>query len=592
MIFYGDVSTQVPPCDLLDAIVAETERALTSPRGIDRHAAWVAALLMAGEMVQGLADAALESLGVDDNGEPEQAAMALAVALAGCMGQSWDSGFGREGERAPGVLEALGKLKVLDGLPSRLAIRRTEGFAHYAVYPESFWDAALLPGSKPQRVVGIRSIGTSLAAAVAAALKAPLPLTMRPMGHPFSRETRPGAQLAAKLREGSGQIWAIVDEGPGLSGSSFTAVADRLIESGTPIDRLVAFPSHANPPGSMSDDKRRRFWSVVPRRVTSFGTLIQPAAEVKRGLAAWIGDVTGDPEGGLTDIAGGLWRRHRYADEAEWPAVDRQNERRKYLAASPRGTFLLKFTGLGAFGREKMARAEAMAAAGFTLEPLAWRHGFLVEPWRVDATPMVWRDQDRGAFLMHLARYLGFRARAFPAHQKAGASLGALWTMAKANGTEALGSAASRSLDPWKERLCELATQSYPVAIDGKLHAHEWLVDGRGRWIKTDALDHCCGHDLIGCQDIAWDVAGAALAFDLSGPETERLRRTVEVEAARSCHPSLVAFFRIASAAFQVGALSLARGREDRGEAARLELALGSAVAVLRREIASSADTP
>ena len=34
--------------------------------------------------------------------------------------------------------------------------------------------------------------------------------------------------------------------------------------------------------------------------------------------------------------------------------------------------------------------------------------------------------------------------------------------------------------------------------------------------LKTDALDHSEGHDLIGCQDIAWDVVGAATELELS----------------------------------------------------------------------------
>ncbi len=591
MIFYGDTTTTVPTRTVWDLLEQDIARADTSPSGIDRHAAWVSALVSAGELVQGLADAALDGVGVDDDGEPERAAMALAAVLAGIMGRSWESGFDAAPGSASTVVAALKTLKSLDGLPVCLQIRRPEGFAHYAVYPEAFWHAARTPGPKPRRVVGIRSIGTSLAAAVAAALNAPAPLTLRPMGHPFSRETRPGARVLAKLRQGAGETWAIVDEGPGLSGSSFTAVADRLAENGTPLDRLVLFPSHANPPGIMADEERRRFWSRVPRRVTSFETLIGPAAGRRRGLAAWVGDVTGDPECGLVDMAGGLWRGHRYRNETEWPAVDRQNERRKYLVESSRGSFLLKFTGLGEFGREKMARAETLAAAGFTLEPVAWRHGFLVEPWRRDAAPMLWPNQDRGAFLVHLARYLGFRTRAFPARQNAGASLASLYEMAKANGTEVLGAAASHCLDPWNERLRELATASRPVAIDGKLQAHEWLVDGRGRWIKTDALDHCCGHDLIGCQDIAWDVAGAAVTFELSVEEAERLRRDVETEARQPCHPGLVAFFRTAYAAFQVGVLTLSRGREHQEEAERLDLAVRSAVKALRRELGSSCAT-
>jgi hypothetical protein len=37
------------------------------------------------------------------------------------------------------------------------------------------------------QVVGIRSIGTGLSTLVAAAIGAPRPFTLRPIGHPFQR---------------------------------------------------------------------------------------------------------------------------------------------------------------------------------------------------------------------------------------------------------------------------------------------------------------------------------------------------------------------------------------------------------------------
>ena len=54
------------------------------------------------------------------------------------------------------------------------------------------------------------------------------------------------------------------------------------------------------------------------------------------------------------------------------------------------------------------------------------------------------------------------------------------------------------------------------VETDNRLHAWEWLHTPDGRLLKTDALDHHAGHDLIGCQDITWDIAGATVELDLS----------------------------------------------------------------------------
>ena len=88
--------------------------------------------------------------------------------------------------------------------------------------------AAALRVLGPIPVIGIRSIGTGLAALVAAALGAKPPVTVRPTGHPFRREVSSGPSLHGGAYRGSHAPYAIVDEGPGLSGSSFGAVADWL----------------------------------------------------------------------------------------------------------------------------------------------------------------------------------------------------------------------------------------------------------------------------------------------------------------------------------------------------------------------------
>ena len=575
MIFYGKASRVEPTTAVLDEIedwIREAEADAALP--IERHGAWTAALIAAGALAQGLADAGSE--------DGETAALALATQLAGIMGSSLDSGMiDLPLVRPSPITAALAALRDLSGLPDRIEIRRPEGFAHYAVYPEAYWRAATrLAAPFPTRVLGLRSIGSTLAPVVAAALHSSPAETVRPEGHPFARTVTVSTARSAAMHDGADAIWAIVDEGPGLSGSSIGAAADALARVGVPPERLVLFPSHDGPPGAMASPEHRRVWSLARHTVCTFEDLWLDGPD--GGLAAWVADITGPLVAAPEDVAGGAWRRHRFRDEAAWPAVDRQNERRKYLLAGRNGTFLMRFTGLGRFGREKFDRALALADAGFGLPPLGWRHGFLIERWRDDLEPLSPITLDRPALLRRIGNYLAFRARAFPAAAGDGASIEALFAMARVNCAEALGETAARRLDGWSAALPRLAAAARPVAIDGQLAAHEWLSDRTGTLVKTDALDHCCGHDLVGCQDIAWDIAGAASEYALSDQELDALRVAAVPDGGAACDPELLAFFRIAYPAFRVGALSMARDRESGVEADRLSAALSDQIAALR----------
>jgi hypothetical protein len=109
-----------------------------------------------------------------------------------------------------------------------------------------------------------------------------------------------------------------------------------------------------------------------------------------------------------------------------------------------------------------------------------------------------------------------------------------------------------------------------------------------GRLLKTDALDHHAGHDLIGAQDIAWDIVGAAYEFGLSGMETERLIGLVERESGARLDPELIAFLRPCYLAFQLGYYSLAARVDDVAERARLQLRINWYANLLTTELASS----
>jgi hypothetical protein len=106
-----------------------------------------------------------------------------------------------------------------------------------------------------------------------------------------------------------------------------------------------------------------------------------------------------------------------------------------------------------------------------------------------------------------------------------------------------------------------------PVHVDGRLHAWAWRKTDEGGFCKTDALDHSSGHDLIGCQDIAWDIAGAASEFELSQSETASLSRLVADASGNPVDPTAVEAFQVCYDAFQAAAWSMAA--EDPAEAGR-----------------------
>jgi hypothetical protein len=54
------------------------------------------------------------------------------------------------------------------------------------------------------------------------------------------------------------------------------------------------------------------------------------------------------------------------------------------------------------------------------------------------------------------------------------------------------------------------------------MQPQEWIHTAAG-FLKTDAIDHHDDHFLPGCQDIAWDVAGAVLEFDFDFPSRRTL---------------------------------------------------------------------
>ena len=554
------------------------------PAGIARHGALVAAFIEAGELAQGVADAEFAARGGRDGRSPAaDAALALLARLAAAVRSSWDSGFARFGLPTVGAFDAA-------PLPETLRTKRAEGFAFYALYPEAYLAAAAgLPPGRRVKVIGIRSIGAALGALVAAAAGAPPPVTLRPVGHPFRRELSLSDELAAELLADPAACFAVADEGPGLSGSSFGAVADFLEDRGVPPGRVYFFPSHAGEAGPEASPRHRARWARTKRHVVEFDALaLRTPALAAHRLSSWAADLVGAPDGPLEEISGGGWRRLRHAREAEWPPVHAQGERRKFLLRAGGEVWLLKFAGLGRDGERKLERARTLHAAGFTPAVAGHRHGFLVEEWLGGARSLDRSGgRDRAWLAERVGRYLGFRARRFPAAPGQGASLAALRDMARHNTAEAMGEEWGRRVERRTAGLEAFEPRLRRAETDNRLHAWEWLVSPDGRLLKADALDHHAAHDLVGCQDVAWDVAGAVAELGLDG-EFGTLCAAVEREAERPVDPGLVALLTPCYLAFQLGACAMAARVAAPEEAARLRADGGRYAGLLRRALAGS----
>lgn len=172
-------------------------------------------------------------------------------------------------ECAPTTVAQAALIRAIDDVTPLLGdepveFRLPEGFAWYALDPKSYamtaarWASA--HAGKSVCVFGLLSIGTALSAVMAEVLqRAGCPvaprIVLRPGGHPFRREA-----ILPEFTTAT-EAFIIVDEGPGLSGSSMAAVAEALETQGVDAQRIFFFPGHGNGPGREADAEVRRWWT-------------------------------------------------------------------------------------------------------------------------------------------------------------------------------------------------------------------------------------------------------------------------------------------------------------------------------------------
>jgi hypothetical protein len=175
--------------------------------------------------------------------------------------------------------------------------------------------------------------------------------------------------------------------------------------------------------------------------------------------------------------------------------------------------------------------------------------------------------------------------------------------MAVHNTRTALGPDFAGALEEWRGRLPEIARLARPVLTDNRMHAWEWLVMPGGKILKADALDHHRGNDLVGPQDVAWDLAGAAVELDIGpgglggqGLGDDGLERLADAVARRSGRTRTgrlqLDFYTLAYLAFQIGRHTLAAEAVEASapeESAALRAETARYAGHLRRAITGSA---
>lgn len=540
MLVYGDVTEPQDARHLQEDVVGQLRAAYAQAHPLKRRDTLVGAFIEAADLVCGLLDREAAVIGMDTLTPTADIGSRALVLLAGALEASWHSG----------LLDATAielARELLSSLPAhgKLSIKPLEGYTHYAVYPQSFALAARRSGlPSTTRVIGIRSIGLSLGAMVTAALGTASYVSVRPLGHPFDRAIAVSPSLASRILEGDPTHFAIVDEGPGLSGSSFAAVAEWLVSHGIERSRICFFPSHANDPGHAAGEARLARWRTSTRHVVTMDDLLLSGA---RPLERWVGELVGPLREPLVDLSWGGWRECA-ATGMPAPLAVRQ-ERRKFLVHAHGGRWLVKFAGLGRWGQHKLRVAQLLAESGHSPAVAGMCHGFMIQRW-VEAPGLPAVEMPRLQLVEELASYLHRRTRLAP--PVIGASLQQLSSMAELNTAEGLGAAAGEAISRRLRRLPELQDRVRPVLVDGRMHQWEWLVRS-GRLIKTDAVDHALAHDLVGPQDIAWDVAGAIVEFGLSRPEIAGLCAAFELRAGQQLDRSLLDLLLPCYLAFQLG---------------------------------------
>jgi hypothetical protein len=542
VIVYGDAEVESTFDAMLESVATRVRA--TDPASLDDLRTL---LVRAGQLEQALAD---DSEARDAVRGAEQLTDAVAEAFVGHFSGANASGGYRLIENA---------LAHLQPARAKLRVRIPEGFEFYTLFPEQYcvtaqrWAEEHAVGDV--LVVGIRSIGTTLSAVVRATLAQRgfqvSRWTVRPTGHPFERSVDLPRDLWCSAA-------IVVDEGPGLSGSSMTCVAEAL-----KARAITFFPGHENGPGPQANSMVRERWAGTGRYFTPLDDVRWSGRSLRDELSRRTKEVLGSAAMDIEDLGAGAWREHAYADRAEWPAVAAGFELSKFKVTTHSGAALLwKFTGFGSFGAVPIAEElDRRARLGWTPAPLATCHGFTATRW-IDGERSTC-DDATPAVLNEIARYIVDTASPPLTVQETDAATRRLNHMLRHN---------SQELGLTTDIPALAAHEGLPGYGDGRMAPHEWIWTAEGRLLKTDGHDHSCDHTIVGRQPFLWDVAGVIVEWNLDS-EQRAIFLNAFAELNLFVNIAALEFYVRGYAVFRAGLMVFAMESASPDEAQRLRAA-------------------
>jgi hypothetical protein len=202
-----------------------------------------------------------------------------------------------------------------------------------------------------------------------------------------------------------------------------------------------------------------------------------------------------------------------------------------------------------------LERERRVAAVGFGPFPSEESDGFVSYPW-IDGRPLAAADLSSST-LTRLAEYCAFRLRAFPAELS---DINALQQMAEHNLQE-LG----------LDLAVELRSER-PVIADGRMQPHEWILSNEGKLLKTDSGSHGNDHFFPGPTDIAWDLAGAIVEWQMNEEQAEEFLNLYQRVSGDDASARIDAFI-IAYSVFRLAYCLMAANAMNGDEQLRLQRA-------------------
>src|SRR5690348_17117096 len=124
-----------------------------------------------------------------------------------------------------------------------------------------------------------------------------------------------------------------------------------------------------------------------------------------------------------------------------------------------------------------------------------------------------------------------------------------------------------------------------PVIADGRMQPHEWLLSPQGRILKVDSGSHGDDHFFPGPTDIAWDLAGSIVEWQMDAEQADFFLasyRRISGDDARERVKEFVTAYSTFRKAYLLMAANALHGSEEQ---ARLERAAASYELGLKAEV-------